>query len=302
MFKRSIKYLVLILTGVAFYYFYLLNKEPTEVVFDEEYVINLFDSNKKLESETQALGSENLQLQQSLAEYRKKLAQTIAFADAGGDKLLRCEKQAQAYKDLSDRQSAALEKNQSQQQNNVQKCNDQSLQLNFLRTQTQTLQQQLDETGQQSVAQSTQVAELTQRLESINQEASKVAGQKEALLAIIETLKQDITSPVYLKKIYVTPVYCNETQNEEALCLEKVLVMPKFSKTPFTQVKMTLVAPNGNTLADYSFDASKVRVVNFSLQRRKAYPRGDYKVVLEVDKQVLTSEDHLFTGSKDNQQ
>jgi hypothetical protein len=67
------------------------------------------------------------------------------------------------------------------------------------------LQQNLEQANDENSALSSKLAENDITIDKLNKNASKYEAEKACLLSVINVLKADLSSTIYVKKMYVTP-------------------------------------------------------------------------------------------------
>jgi hypothetical protein len=288
MFNRSSKYIVLVIINVIILYVLLPSEtEFDDTAFDTDYVIDVLDSNRELERKVSDLDEENSLYEESVDDLKRQTAQTDSMLKASRADLGYCENQKLALVELSQKQSDERKKSQTAQQYTQQQCSDNLVKLDFVSAQINDFEDQIKQlkTDNRQLAADATDRQIT--IENLTTVASKFEDNQAGLLQIIKGLQDDLVKPVYIKKTYVTPRYCEQPSNSRFICLEKVLVMANFSKTPTSIVEVTLNDPNGRAIGEVSYNARDVRIVTFSFATNTEFAAGEYRVSFKVDGQDL---------------
>jgi hypothetical protein len=288
MFNRSSKYVVLVIINVIVLYVLLPSENEFEdVVFDTDYVIDVLDNNRDLERKVSDLDEENSLYAESVDDLKRQTAQTDSMLKASRADLGYCENQKLALIELSEKQATERKKSQTAQQYTQQQCSDNLVKLDFVNTQLSEFEQQIRQLktdNQQLVA---DAADRQITIENLTSVASKFEANQAGLLELIKGLQDDLIKPIYIKKLYVTPRYCEQPSNSRFICLEKVLVMANFSKAPSANVQVILSDSNGREIGEVSYNARNVRIVTFPFDANTEFAAGEFQLSFKVDGQEL---------------
>lgn len=289
MFNRSLKYIVLVVVNIiVLYYFYISeDSEFDDVIFETTFVIDLLDNNKNLERKVVELDDENHLFSESIDDYKRQISQTESNIKTIKSDLAICHNQKKVLIELSEMQAIERGKNKSDQAISQLQCSDNLVKLKFLNVQIEGFQERIKQLNNENIALTSELSESNIMIDKLNKNADKFESNKSDLLEIIKTLENDLHSPIYVKKLYVTPRYCEGTKAKDVICLEKVLVMANFSKLPFTDVLIKLKAPNGNVIGELTYNPSNTNIVTFPLSDRTEFLNGDFELSFEVDNLLL---------------
>lgn len=288
MFNRSAKYIVLVIVNIVFLYVFLPEEpEFDDVVFDSTYVIDVLDNNRELEREVQNLDQENTLYADSVDDLKRQTAQQDSMLKASREDLAYCQDQKESLIELSNKQSEERKKNQTAQQYTQQQCSDNLVKLEFVTAQVAENEELLKQLNTSNRELNSMLAEQDITISNLTRSATKYEANRAGLLEIIKTLQDDLAKPIYVKKLYVTPRYCDQPANAQLICLEKVLVMANFSKTTVSDVQVSLSDPTGRVLGEVSYNARDVRIVTFPFANRAQFSAGEFQLTFTVDGQVL---------------
>lgn len=299
MFNRSSKYIVLVIINVIVLYIMLPSEtEFEDVAFDTDYVIDVLDSNRELERKVSNLDEENSLYAESVDDLKRQTAQTDSMLKASRADLGYCENQKLALIELSEKQAEERKKSQTAQQYSQQQCSDNLVKLDFVNSQLSESEQQIKQLKSDNRQLAIDAADSQVTIENLTSAASKFETNRAGLLEIIKGLQDDLVKSIYIKKLYVTPRYCEQPSSSRFICLEKVLVMANFSKTPSSNVQVSLSDPNGRVIGEVSYNAKNVRIVTFPFADDTEFAAGEYTVSFTVDGQELV-ETQVFSQQQD---
>lgn len=288
MFKRSIKYLVLVVINIVILAaFYIQQNQKDSDAIDTDYMISLLDANTKLEAEIEALEAKNSLLESSSESAQTQLTQTRGLVDRNIAQLAQCRNDQAATLALSKQQARERAKITSSQVYNAEECSDNAVQASFLGKQLNSMKERMADLNNKNSDLSTQTQVLRNELAKVNEESLRFSKEKLRLQETIRELEKDLSSNIYLKQVYTTPTYCQPPRFEELVCVERLLVRPQFSKKPTTDVRTTLRDPNGKVIGRFSFDSTKAKLINFPFPRDSESQAGEYTVTFEVNEMEL---------------
>jgi hypothetical protein len=287
MFNRSTKYFVLVVINIVVVTILFMGKDQNSEVFDTDYVINLLDSNKQLESKVDDIFAEKKILEMSNDEIQREIVQIRTMSDLSIDKLTQCRDEQSASVALADRQIRERKKLLTSQSFSAEECSDNAVQVSFLTKQMLSTKARLEDAKAESRNLIAEKLLLQSQLDKADERKEAAAEQRKALQETIQILEQDLLSSIYVKKIYATPTYCQASRFPEVVCIERLLIRPQFSKKPYTDVKTTLTNPKGKVVGEFSFDASKAKLINFPFPENVEQPAGEYIVSFVVNDQTL---------------
>lgn len=288
MFNRSSKYVVLVIVNVIILYVLLPSEtEYEDAAFDTDYVIDVLDNNRDLERKVFDLDEENSLYAESVDDLKRQTAQTDSMLKASRADLGYCENQKSALIELSEKQAEQRKISQTAQQYTQQQCSDNLVKLDFVTAQLSNFEQQIKQLNTDNQQLAVDAADRQITIENLTTVASKFEANQAGLLEIIKGLQDDLAKPIYIKKLYVTPRYCEQPSNSRFICLEKVLVMANFSKAPNSNVQAILSDSNGRVMGEVSYNARNVRIVTFPFATNSEFAAGEYQISFKVDGQEL---------------
>jgi cell division protein FtsB len=287
MFNRSIKYVILVIINIVVITLLVMGDDQKSDVFDTDYVINLLDSSKQLERQVTNLTAQNKFLETSNENVQRQLMQTRDMIDGSVERLRQCRSDQASMVALREQQLLQRSKIVSSQSFSAQVCSDNAVKVSFLNKQMISLKAQLTAANTEARSANTENQIMQSKLEKLNLSIEKFGEEKRLLQEINKQLETDLSSNIYVKQIYTAPTYCQPSRFEELVCVQRLLVRPQFSKTPFTDVQTTLTDPQGKVIGSFSFEATKAKLVDFPFPEDTEQSAGEYTVSFAVDGQTL---------------
>lgn len=287
MFNRSIKYLVLVIINIVIVTILIMGEDQDSNVFNTDYVINLLDNSKKLEREVVELSKRNRFLETSSGDIQRQIEQTRAMIDTSIEKLTLCKTEQAAMLSPGEQPLLQYKKLVSPQSTGTQECSDNALQVSVLNKKMVLLKERVITSSAAARDSNTEKKVMQRQLDKLNSIVEKFNEEESLLQEANQQLERDLSSNIYIKQIYATPTYCQPPRIEELVCVQRLLVRPKFSKKPFTDVQTTLINPIGKVIGKFSYHASKAQLINFPFPDDSEQPAGEYIVSLVVNDQIL---------------
>jgi len=283
MFKRSIKYMVLVAINIVLITLFMIDDPVPEDVFDTAYVISILDDKTKLDSQVKKLNEDKQVTQEQSASLQTQLDQTRSLMQQNIDALSQCSAERDDYTVLVQQQAQLSEQQQTTQLQSQQQCSDGGLKLAIAEQNVARLKQGLEQSLRDNRAANERLLVLERELSSVVGTEEKHALTEQNLVDTISRLEKDLMSDIYIKKIYATPVYCEKPRFEELVCLERLLVRPEFSKKSASDIEVQLVAPSGRVVSEFRLDAAKAKLVDFTFSNNNEQSAGIYGIKFNVD-------------------
>ncbi|MBF7073104.1 hypothetical protein ISG33_06795 [Glaciecola sp. MH2013] len=284
MFKRSIKYIVLVVINIIVLSYLFLNDKPTDTdSFDTDYVLGLLDANNKLEQNIADLSEENAYLESAAEDTQRQIMATRGVIDKNNASLAQCRSEQAEALALAEQQAKQRARLNPSTVYDAEECSDNAVQASFLAKQLNSQKERMAAIIAQKDNYANQAKALRAQIDSSGNESAKYELERARYKATIKQLEEDLSSDIYLKQVYTTPTYCQPPRYETLVCVERLLVRPRFSRKPFTDIQVSLINPNGKTVGKYSFDSTKAKLVNFPFPRNSEEPAGEYTISFKVD-------------------
>jgi FtsZ-binding cell division protein ZapB len=288
MFKRSIKYIILVIINLIVLTFFYLNYQPgAENTFNTDDVLVLLDSKNKLESEVADLTEKNEYLKSSAEDVQRQIMATRAMIDKNSAALSACRNEQATALALAEQQAKQRARLNPSTVYNAEECSDNAVQASFLAKQLESYKKRITAITTEKNDLLTQSDALRTQIADIREEASRYNVERARFKETIKQLESDLNSDLYLKQVDTTPSYCQPPRFESLVCVERLLVRPRFSRKPYTDVQSSLVNPNGKTVGKFAFDSTKAKLVNFPFPRNSEQPAGEYTIIFVVDGKTI---------------
>jgi hypothetical protein len=287
MLNLSIKYLVLVVINIVIVTILIIGEDQKFDVFDTDYVINLLDNSKKLERQIVDLSSRNRFLETSSEGIQRQIVQTRIMIDTSLEKLKRCKTEQVTMISLGEQQVVQRAETASPQSFSVKECSNNSAQVSLLNKQMIALKEQVTIANAAVRDANTEIKIMQSELDKLHSTIERFNQGESLLQKANQQLESDLSSNIYVKQMYATPTYCQPPRFEELVCVQRLLVRPKFSKKPFTNVQTTLINPRGKVIGKFNYDANKAKLINFPFPENSKQPAGEYIVSLVVNAQIL---------------
>lgn len=265
-----------------------MGEDQKSDVFDTDYVINLLDNSKKLEREVTELSGNNRFLETSNEDIQRQIVQTRAMVATSVEKLQQCKNEQALMLSLAEQQTLQRSKLVSAQSFSAEECSDNAVQVSFLNKQRVSLKKQITTANAAARDANTEKQIIQSQLDKLNADLEQFNAERKLLREANQQLESDLSNQIYVKQIYTTPTYCQPPRFKESVCVQRLLVRPKFSKKPFTDVQATLTNPRGKVIGKFSYDANRAKLINFPFPDDTEQPAGEYIVSFVVNNQTLT--------------
>jgi myosin heavy subunit len=277
------RYFVIILINTAIVYFIMsANEKPDDLIFSTDYIFDILDTSKRLELELEKAEAERTSTEQYAATLNQDIIEKTSQLTFSQRSLQACNDEQRTLREMSAKQKQERDKNKNQQQ-----CSDETVALEFTKTQLNDSREQINVIAVEKQALVAEAETLRQNIDKLNKKATYFDSQKKAFTELIQVLRQDLSLPIYIKQLYVTPRYCQSQNEATTVCLDNVLLLPKFSKTPLSEVAVKIRAPNKRVIAELTYNASSDQVLSQPFTRNNEFPSGDFQFSFTVDGQTL---------------
>lgn len=292
---------VFIVGGIVFFSiiillaYYSQQSAQPEFVFKDDFVIEMFDENKRLAATLDDLQVKNTLLEQSIDEVNAILAKTTAGQRLNLESLSICENEKQALVASS---NALRDKFTKQMTGTAALCGDLEQVLQVTQAQLAAFKKQLDISRVDNTKLLADLLDVQETLQQDQRALALASQQRDSIKAEAEGLVRDLFEPLYLRKVFVTPTYCQDVQSEKQLCIEQIMVLPRFSKLPYTPVQVTLFDATQQPLGSINYDVKTGNIITFPVGRRTLLEKGDFSVVFKVDNMTLQHKETLVGKTK----
>nr|WP_136251915.1 hypothetical protein [Ningiella ruwaisensis] len=294
MFNRSIKYLILLCINIIVLVVYYVNQTPSEEgIFDTQFVINLLEERDELQEELIDIQIQMRDNQRQVNIVEGVLEETQRLLTDSTENLRQCEVARLDAIALANEQAAQLDARVNTYANNnaasASNCNAQSAKLRVARQELASATAQLDTLR----AEKKELESLVEQT-SDSPDTEQLIDEIEKLKAENAQLKSDIENPIYLKSVYISGRKCEKPDFDELVCLKEIMVRPKFSKAPTTNVMVRVYSPDDRLIARSSFSSDRAQLYRFELGRGRELLAGEYYATFEVEDELLNSGPHLI--------
>lgn len=286
--SRKLIVLVVILIALAILFFFYQKSQKQELLFDDDFVIEMFEKNKKLSAELQDVSSNSVMHEKILKESKEELAQAVMEKNLQIENLNICENQKSAIVASLNEKQDEFAKDVASAKQSSQQCNDMSKKLPVLMADVEAYKKQLEISRSENNKLLTELADLASKEQELSTRHNVLQKKMDLIYSESVQMKDDLFKPLYLKEVFVTPKFCNKVMSAEEVCLDSVLVLPKFSKIPYTNVVIKLFDPSENLIGNANYNKQENKITQFPIERRKEFSAGEFKVVVEADDMTLS--------------
>jgi hypothetical protein len=287
--------LIIFFSMIILLAYYSQQSSQPEFVFKDDFVIELFDENKRLGATVDDLKVKNTLLEQSIDEVNAILAKTTAGQRLNLETLSICENEKQA---LITSSNALRDKFAKQVSGTATICGDMEQALQIAQAQLAAFRKQLDISRADNTKLLAELMDVQETLQQDQRALALASQQRDSIKAEAEGLVKDLFEPLYLRKVFVTPTYCQDVQSEEQLCLEQIMVLPRFSKLPYTPVQVALFDANQQPLGSINYDAKAGNIITFPVGQSTRLDKGEFSVVFNVDNMTLRHTEAIVGKTK----
>jgi len=292
---------VFIVGGIVFFSiisllaYYSQQSSQPEFVFKDDFVIEMFDENKRLAATVDDLQIKNTLLEQSIDDVNAILAKTTARQRLNLESLSICENEKQALVASSN----ALRDNVAKQMTGTAAlCGELEQVLQVTQAQLAAFKKQLDISRAENTKLLADLLDVQETLQQDQRALALASQQRDSIKAEAEGLVRDLFEPLYLRKVFITPSYCQDVPSEEQLCIEQIMVLPRFSKLPYTPVQVSLFDAKQQPLGNINYDVKAGNIITFPVGRRTLLDKGEFSVVFKVDNMTLQHKETLVGKTK----
>ncbi|MDP5033104.1 MAG: hypothetical protein NWQ54_12415 [Paraglaciecola sp.] len=294
--SRKLIVLVLIVCVVIIAFFLYQKSQQPDLMFDDDFVIEMFEKNKKLTTELQEASTGTLAQQQSVNDLKEELSAALMEKNLQVENLNICENQKNAIVASLNESQDKFEKDVASAKQISQQCSQNMKKLPILMADVDAYKKQLEISRAENNKLVAELEALSSKEQELNSSYRVLQKKMDLIYSESVQMREDLFKPMYLKEVFVTPKFCNQVMSADEVCLDSVLVLPKFSKIPYTKVVIKLLDPSDNVIGNTVYNQQENKITQFEMQRRKEFAAGEFTIVVEADNQALRSSH--FIGEK----